>query len=140
MSKKILPLLVVTAIMLSAVIFALPHNATASPQLGITPTEPPVTETPVTPTEPPVTETPVTPTEPPVTETPVTPTEPPATEPPPVTESPKEPKETEIVLLPATGESPIDSSHGMQWFFALTIIFLIGFILIREVKSAKIKK
>jgi hypothetical protein len=45
-----------------------------------------------------------------------------------------------VVLLPATGETPVDSSQGMQWFFALTIIFLIGFILIREVKGAIIKK
>ena len=74
----------------------------------------------------------ITPTTPPPTSD--TPTEPPSTK------SPSKPKTTEVVLLPATGESPTNPSQGMQWFFALTIIFLIGFILIRELKSSKIKK
>ena len=144
MSKKVIPILVIATLLLSAMIFALPQGATASPQLGITPTEPPPTEPPPTeppPTEPPPTEPP--PTEPPPTEPP--PTEPPPTEPPPTeppdTEEPSKPKKTEeIVLLPATGEGPLDSSQGMQWFFVLGIIFLIGFILVRELRSAKIKK
>ena len=111
MSKKFLPFLVVATLILAAVIFALPHNATASRQLGITPTEPPVTETPETPTDPP-----------PVTKT-------------------SKPKKTEVVvLLPATGEGPLDSSQGMQWFFVIGIIFLIGFILIRELRGVKIQK
>ena len=137
MSKKFLRIPITTIFILSAMLLLVSQVVLAAPQLGITPTpsEPPVTETPVTPTEPPVTETPVTPTDPPVTETPVTPTEPPE-----ATESTKKPKETEVVLLPATGESPIDPSQGIQWFFALTIILLIGFILIREVRGAKIKK
>jgi hypothetical protein len=29
---------------------------------------------------------------------------------------------------------------GMQWFFALSMIFLIGLILFRNVKGAKTKK
>lgn len=137
MSKKLLPILVVATLILAAVIFALPQGATASPELGITPTEPPATEPP--PTEPPPTEPP--PTEPPPTTPP--PTTPPTTDAPtepPSTKSPSKPKTTEVVLLPATGESPTNPSQGMQWFFALTIIFLIGFILIRELKSSKIKK
>jgi hypothetical protein len=50
------------------------------------------------------------------------------------------PKVTELVLLPATGEFPMDPGMGMQWFFALTMIFLIGLILFRTVKVAKTKK
>jgi hypothetical protein len=75
---------------------------------------------------------------------------PPATEPPSPTNTPTaiaktpqaaaKPKATELVLLPATGEFPIDPGMGMQWFFALTMIFLIGLILFRTFKGAKTKK
>jgi len=58
---------------------------------------------------------------------------------PPATAKPKA-QATELVLLPATGEFPIDPGMGMQWFFALTLIFLIGLILFRTVKGTKIKK
>ena len=138
MSKKFLPILFIATLLLVAVILALPKDVTASELLGITPTTPPPTTPPPT-TPPPTTPPPTTPpptTPPPTTPPPTsdTPTEPPSTK------SPSKPKTTEVVLLPATGESPTNPSQGMQWFFALTIIFLIGFILIRELKSSKIKK
>lgn len=153
MSKKYLPILIVTALILAVAILALPGNATASQLLGITitpiPTNTPtstliVTEPPPTTEPPPVTEPPPTTEPPPVTEPP------PTTEPPPATNTPTiiaqtpaataKPKVTEVVLLPATGEFPIDPGMGMQWFFALTLIFLIGLILFRTVKGAKVKK
>ncbi len=144
MSKKFLPILIVAILIFIAVLLAMPKDATASQSLGIiTPSAPPTTEPPPPTTEPPP---PTTEPPPPTTEPPPPTTEPPppTTEPPPpATErpsKPKEPKETELVLLPATGEFPIDPSQGMQWFFALTMIFLIGFILIRTLRGAKIKK
>jgi hypothetical protein len=45
-----------------------------------------------------------------------------------------------VVLLPETGEFPIDPAQGIQWLFALTMIFLIGAILFRKFRTAKIKK
>lgn len=146
MSKKFLPILIVAALLLVAIILALPKDAAASELLGITPTTPPPTTPPPT-TPPPTTPPPTTPpptTPPPTTPPPTTPpptTEVPATtEPPPSTDSSSKPKKTEVVLLPATGESPTNPSLGMQWFFALTMIFVIGIILIRTVVGAKIKK
>jgi hypothetical protein len=147
MSKKFLPILVVATLIFAAVILALPQGATASPQLGITPTDPtPTDPTPTDPTPTDPTPTDPTPTDPtPTDPTPTdpTPTDPTPTEEPteqPGTESPSKPKKTELVLLPATGESPTNPSQGMQWFFALTLIFVIGIILIRKVVGAKIKK
>ena len=127
MSKKYFALLVIPALILVVAVMALPGDATATQLLGIT----------ITPT-PTVTEAPPTPT-PTVTEQPQLPTPTPTN----VTQPPQEtpaPKATELVLLPDTGEFPIDPAQGIQWFFALTMIFLIGAILFRKFSTAKIKK
>ena len=130
MSKKFLPILVVAALTLAAVLLALPQGATASKLLIITGTPSP------TPTTTPTGTLTTTPTDTPTgIVTPDTPT--PTKE---TTPRTPQPKKTELVLLPATGEFPIDPAQGMQWFFALTMIFLIGFILIRTVKGSKTKK
>ena len=131
MSKKYFAFLVVAALVLAAAVMALPEAATASQLLGITITptpDPTNTPTPViTETEEP----------PPPTETPEAPTPTDVTQPP--QETPK-PKATELVLLPETGEFPIDPAQGIQWFFALSMIFLIGVILFRTFRTARIKK
>jgi hypothetical protein len=127
MSKKYFALLVIPALILIVAVMALPGDATATQLLGIT----------ITPT-PTVTEDPPTPT-PTVTEQSQLPTPTPTN----VTQPPQEtpvPKATELVLLPDTGEFPIDPAQGIQWFFALTMIFLIGAILFRKFSTAKIKK
>ncbi len=127
MSKKYFALLVIPALILIVAVMALPGDATATQLLGIT----------ITPT-PTVTEDPPTPT-PTVTEQPQLPTPTPTN----VTQPPQEtpvPKATELVLLPDTGEFPIDPAQGIQWFFALTMIFIIGAILFRKFSTAKIKK
>lgn len=124
MSKKYFALLVIPALILVVAVMALPADATATQLLGIT-----ITPTP-TETDPPT----ATPTEEPQEPTP-TPTD--VTQPP--QETPK-PKATELVLLPETGEFPIDPAQGIQWFFALTMIFLIGVILFRTFRTARIKK
>ncbi len=124
MSKKYFALLVIPALILVVAVMALPGDATATQLLGIT-----ITPTP-TETDPPT----ATPTEEPQEPTP-TPTD--VTQPP--QETPK-PKATELVLLPETGEFPIDPAQGIQWFFALTMIFLIGVILFRTFRTARIKK
>lgn len=124
MSKKYFALLGIPALILVVALMALPGDATATQLLGITITPTP-TETDV-PT--------ATPTEEPVEPTP-TPTD--VTQPP--QETPK-PKTTEVVLLPETGEFPIDPAQGIQWLFALTMIFLIGALLFRKFRTAKIKK
>ena len=126
MSKKYIAILVVAALLLMAAVMALPEDATASQLLGITITPTPTpTETP-TPT--------ITVTEEPQPPTP-TPTD--------VTQPPQEtakPKATEVVLLPQTGEFPIDPTQGVQWLFALSMVLLIGVILFRTFKTARIKK
>ena len=127
MSKKYLALLGIPALLMVIAVVALPGDATATQLLGIT-----ITPTPIE-TEPPEEPTP-TPTEAPQEPTP-TPTD--VTQPPQAT--PK-PKTTEVVLLPETGEFPIDPAQGIQWLFALTMIFLIGVILFRTFRTAKIKK
>lgn len=135
MSKKYFAFLVIAALVLAAAVMALPEAATASQLLGIT-----ITPTPTTPPTPTNTPTPViTVTEepPPPTETPEAPTPTDVTQPP--QETPK-PKATELVLLPETGEFPIDPAQGIQWFFALSMIFLIGVILFRTFRTARIKK
>ena len=124
MSKKYFALLVIPALILVVAVMALPGDATATQLLGIT-----ITPTP-TETDPPT----ATPTEEPQEPTP-TPTD--VTQPP--QETPK-PKATELVLLPETGEFPIDPAQGIQWFFALTMIFLIGVIMFRTFRTARIKK
>ena len=127
MSKKYIALLVIPAFILIVAVMAVPGDATATQLLGIT----------ITPT-PTATEEPPTPT-PTVTEQPQLPTPTPTN----VPQSPQEtpvPKATELVLLPDTGEFPIDPAQGIQWFFALTMIFLIGAILFRKFSTAKIKK
>jgi hypothetical protein len=128
MSKKYLAFLVIPALILVITVMALPGDATATQLLGIT-----ITPTP-TETEPPPPSPTPTPTEAPQEPSP-TPTD--VTQPP--QETPK-PKATEVVLLPETGEFPIDPAQGIQWLFALTMIFLIGAILIQKFRTAKIKK
>ena len=128
MSKKYFALFVIPALLLVVAVMALPGDATATQLLGITLTPTPTaTETPTpTPTAT-VTEEPQ----------PTTPT--PTDEPQPPVETPR-PQQTEVVLLPETGEFPIDPAQGIQWLFALTMIFLIGAILLRSFRTARIKK
>jgi len=126
MSKKYFALLVIPALILVVAVMALPGDATATQLLGITITPTP-TETDLPTPTPTVTEEPQEP-----TPTPTDVTQPPE-------ETPK-PKATELVLLPETGEFPIDPAQGIQWFFALTMIFLIGVILFRTFRTARIKK
>ena len=129
MSKKYIAFLVVPALVLLVAVMALPGDATASQLLGITITPTPTeTESP-TPT-PTVT----------VTEEPEEPT-PTPTDVPQQPENTPQPKPTEeLVLLPETGEFPIDPAQGIQWFFALTMIFGIGVIVLLKFRSARIKK
>jgi hypothetical protein len=127
MSKKYIALLVIPAFILIVAVMAVPGDATATQLLGIT-----ITPTPTATVEPP------TPT-PTITEEPQLPTPTPTD----VTQPPQEtpvPKATELVLLPDTGEFPIDPAQGIQWLFALTMIFIIGAILFRKFSTAKIKK
>jgi hypothetical protein len=126
MSKKYFTLLVIPALILVVAVMALPGDATATQLLGITITPTP-TETDLPTPTPTVTEEPQEP-----TPTPTDVTQPPE-------ETPK-PKATELVLLPETGEFPIDPAQGIQWFFALTMIFLVGVILFRTFRTARIKK
>lgn len=136
MSKKYFALLVIPALILVVALMALPGDATATQLLGITLTPTPTQPQPDTPT--PTEPQPDTPT-PTVTEQPVqtaTPTTPVAQS---STSTPR-PRQTEVVLLPETGEFPIDPGQGIQWLFALTMIFLIGAILIRTFRTARIKK
>lgn len=126
MSKKYFALLVIPALILVVAVMALPGDATATQLLGITITPTPTETDPPTPT-PTVTESPQEP-----TPTPTDVTQPPE-------ETPK-PKATELVLLPETGEFPIDPAQGIQWFFALSMIFLIGAILFRTLRTSRIKK
>ena len=128
MSKKYLAFLVVPVLIMLVAVMALPGDATASQLLGITITPTPTqTESP-TPT-PTVT----------VTEEPEEPT-PTPTDVPQQPENTPQPKPTELVLLPETGEFPIDPAQGIQWFFALTLIFGIGVIVLLKFRSARIKK
>ena len=136
MSKKYLALLVIPALILVVAVMALPGDATATQLLGITITPTPTVPDPPTPT--PTVPDPPTPT-PTVTEEPQLPTPTPTDVTQPPQETPK-PKATELVLLPETGEFPIDPAQGIQWFFALTMIFLIGAILLRTFRTARIKK
>ena len=126
MSKKYFALLIVPLLILAVAVMALPSDVTATQLLGITITPTPTNTLTPTPTIP-VTEEPQ-----PPTPTPTDVTQPPQ-------ETPK-PKATELVLLPETGEFPIDPAQGIQWFFALTMIFLIGVILFRTFRTARIKK
>ena len=126
MSKKYFALLVIPALILVVAVMALPGDATATQLLGITITPTP-TETDLPTPTPTVTEEPQEP-----TPTPTDVTQPPE-------ETPK-PKATELVLLPETGEFPIDPAQGIQWFFALTMILLIGVIFLRTFRTARIKK
>ena len=126
MFKKYFVLLAVPALILAVAVMALPSDVTATQLLGITITPTPTNTLTPTPTIP-VTEEPQ-----PPTPTPTDVTQPPQ-------ETPK-PKATEVVLLPETGEFPIDPAQGIQWFFALTMIFLIGVILFRTFRTARIKQ
>jgi len=136
MSKKYFAFLIIPALILVVALMALPGDATATQLLGITLTPTPTQPQPDTPT--PTEPQPDTPT-PTVTEQPVqtaTPTTPVAQS---STSTPR-PRQTEVVLLPETGEFPINPGQGIQWLFALTMIFLIGAILIRTFRTARIKK
>jgi hypothetical protein len=127
MSKKYLALLVIPALILVVALMAVPRDASATQLLGITITPTPTETQPEPPT--------ATPT---VTEEPQEPTPTPTV----VTQTPLEtprPNPTEIVLLPETGEFPIDPAQGIQWLFVLTMIFIIGIILFRTFRTAKIK-
>lgn len=131
MSKKYLALIIVPALLMVLAVMALPGDATATQLLGITITPTPIVTEPPTPTPTDiVTEEPQPPTE--------TPVPPEVTQPPPPATA--KPKTTEVVLLPETGEFPIDPAQGIQWLFALTMIFLIGGIILRTLRTAKIKK
>jgi len=136
MSKKYLALIIVPALLMVLAVMALPGDATATQLLGITITPTPIVTEPPTPTP-----TDIVTEEPQPSETPVpteTPVQPDATQPPPPATA--KPKTTEVVLLPETGEFPIDPAQGIQWLFALTMIFLIGGIILRTLRTAKIKK
>ncbi len=140
MLKKYFALLVIPALILVVAVMALPEDATASQLLGITITPTPIVTEPPTPTPTVIVTEPPTPTPTViVTEEPQEPTPTPTDVTQPPQETPK-PKATELVLLPATGEFPIDPAQGIQWFFALTMIFLIGAIIIRTFRTARIKK
>ena len=134
MSKKFSTILITAALILVAALLLLPGSATASQLLGITITptftpETPVATTPVT--EEPATDTPT----PTATEVPTdTPT--PTTEVKPPTKTAK-PKATELVLLPSTGEYPIDPQQGLQWIFAIALLLLIGGIFLRAVEGSQ---
>jgi outer membrane biosynthesis protein TonB len=131
MSKKYLALIIVPALLMVLAVMALPGDATATQLLGITITPTPIVTEPPTPTPTDiVTEEPQPPSE--------TPVPPEVTQPPPPATA--KPKTTEVVLLPETGEFPIDPAQGIQWLFALTMIFLIGGIILRTLRTAKIKK
>jgi len=109
MSRKIKPtILIAAALILFAAVYAFPGSVTATELLGITPT--PDTPTPDTPT-------------------PVTPTDP--------VQPPKTPKPTEVVLLPATGEFPIDPQLGIQLSLAFALFIFIGIVFFRAVKGSK---
>jgi uncharacterized membrane protein len=130
-----------------ATLLLLPGSATASQLLGITNTptftpETPVATTPVT--EEPATDTPT----PTATEVPTDTPTPTTTEVPPDTPTPttegKQPTETakpkatqELVLLPETGEYPIDPQQGLQWIFAIALLLLIGGIFLRAVEGSQ---
>ncbi len=134
MSKKFSTILIAAALILVAALLLLPGSATASQLLGITitPTFTPETPIPTTPeTEEPATDTPT----PTATEVPTdTPT--PTTEVKPPTKTAK-PKATELVLLPETGEYPIDPQQGLQWIFAIALLLLIGGIFLRAVEGSQ---
>ena len=132
MSKKFSTILITAALILIAVLLLLPGSATASQLLGITITPTPETPIPTTPvTEEPATDTPT----PTTTEVPTdTPT--PTTEVKQPTKTAK-PKATELVLLPETGEYPIDPQQGFQWIFAIALLLLIGGIFLRAVEGTQ---
>ena len=140
MSKKFSPILIAAALILVVAILVLPGNATASQLLGITITPTPITPTATTPVTPTAT-TPVT--EEPATDTPTpTVTEDSSATPTPTSEvqpptSTAKPKATELVLLPETGEYPIDPQQGLQWIFAIALLLLIGGIFFRAVERTQ---
>lgn len=132
MSKKFSTILIAAALILIAVLLMMPGSATASQLLGITITPTPETPIPTTPgTEEPATDTP-TPTATIVPSETPSPTS--TTEVKPPTKTAK-PKATELVLLPETGEYPIDPQQGLQWIFAIALLLLIGGIFLRAVEG-----
>lgn len=136
MSKKFLPILIASALILVVAILVLPGSATASQLLGITITPTPITPTATTPvTEEPATDTPTPTEEPTATPTPNTPT--PTTEVQQPTDTPKPKATEELVLLPETGEYPIDPQQGLQWIFAIALLILIAGIFFRAVEAAQ---
>lgn len=133
--------LIVVTLVLLMVVFALPSSAYARGLLVITPTPTsttsPDTPTPTnTPTEPPVEPPTDTPTPTPTvtgTRSPDTPT--PTN--PPVQPPEKTPEKTEVVLLPQTGEYPIDPQLGIQLFLAFIFLAVIGIVLFRAVRGSR---
>jgi len=132
MSKKFSTILIAAALILIAALMLLPGSATASQLLGITITPTPETPIPTTPeTEEPATDTPT----PTATEVPPTPTPTNEVKQPTATAKPKATQE--LVLLPETGEYPIDPQQGMQWIFAIALLLLIGGIFLRAVEGSQ---
>lgn len=143
MTRRIKPTILIAiaaAVLLFSAVYALPDSVKAVEMLVITNTPTPTPDTPTptnTPTEPtvePPTDTPTptatnTPTS--VTTTPDTPT------PTKSARTPSPPKETEVVLLPETGEYPIDPQLGIQLFFAIAFFAVIGIVLFRAVRGSK---
>jgi hypothetical protein len=126
MSKKYLIFLLPIALMLAVGLMLKPSGAAASQLLGITITPTPETPPPTEETPPPTEETPVVTETPPVETQPVGPTN-----------TPSRPRPTEQVLLPETGEFPINPGQGLQYLFGLLLILLVGTILYRAVKGSR---
>lgn len=138
MSKKFLPILIASTLILVVAILVLPGSATASQLLGITITPTPITPTATTPvTEEPATDTPTPTEEPTATQTPTPSTPTPTTEVQQPTNTPKPKATEELVLLPETGEYPIDPQQGLQWIFAIALLILIAGIFFRAVEAAQ---
>jgi outer membrane biosynthesis protein TonB len=135
MSRRIKPtILIAAALILFAAVYALPDSVSAVELLVITNTPTPTFEITISPT-PTFTPT-LTATSTPTLETTIDTPTPTATDPAPPP-PPPEPKETEVVLLPATGEFPIDPQLGIQLFLAFALLVIIGIVLFRAVKGSK---
>lgn len=144
MSRQKTTIFIIAALLMFVIVSVLPRNVTASQVLGITNT-PTDTTTPTDTPSPTPTDTPTpTPTDTPTTTPSDTPTEtdtptftPTGTvKPQDPTDTPR-PRETEVVLLPETGEFPIDPQLSLQLFLGLALIILIGVILFRAIKGSK---
>lgn len=142
MTRRIKPTILIAiaaAVLLFATVYALPDSVKAVELLVITNTPTPTPDTPTptnTPTDPtvePPTDTPT----PTATSTPTSVSTTPDTPTPTDPAKPPAPKETEVVLLPATGEYPIDPQLGIQLFIAFAFFAVIGIVLFRAVRGSK---